>query len=413
MIRQWTIPSRVVLVVVLSGLAVMTLHARQRDDAGDLRDRLRGQYDIVALQDGVGLMPRLQIPSIRIIEVRGGAVAINGEEVTGRQLREQLGADADMILRVSYMNPDQQRSLATSPARRDGGLRRARRGSDKVRLMGDVTVARDEQVRGDVVALLGSAQIDGEVDGDLTVVIGSASLGAESVVTGDVTVIGGVLNRAPGARVDGSIHDVGFRRTWSAPSMSVIPLQGFFGRLGSLASTLVRITVLALLALVLMAVGRSSIERVADRAAADPWRAGLIGFAAQVLFVPALILTILVLAISIVGIPFLVLIPFGVVLGMILLVIGFTGVAYHVGRLLNERTGATGRGEYLTVLLGVVTIAALTLLARSVALMAGGVLGWPLSAVGYVVEYAAWTLGLGAAILAISRRGKVPPPIPM
>ena len=445
MIRQWTTYSRVTLAVIFSVLAAMTLHAQQRDSGADLRDRLRGRYDIVALQNGVALVPRQQNPAIRIIEIRNGAVAINGDEVTGRQLREQLAADADMILQVSYMNAADQRALATSvapapvpdaappaiaplpgvappPVPTERGPRRARRGGDAVRVMGDVTVAADEQVDGDVVAVMGSATIHGEVDGDLTVVMGTATLGPESVVTGDVNVVGGALNRAAGSRVDGSIHNVtSGQRTWSGSNMPSPLRGGFFGRLGSLAGTLIRVALLALLALVVVAFGRASVERVADRAAADPVRAGLIGFAAQILFFPVLVLTVILLAISIIGIPLLVLVPFGVVLAVIVMVIGFTGVAYHVGRLLNERCGWTGRSEYLTVLLGVVTIAALTLLARSVALVAGGMLGWPLSAVGFVVEYVAWTLGLGAAILMFPRRRTLfppatpppPPPIPV
>ncbi len=278
--------------------------------------------------------------------------------------------------------------------------------------MGDVTVARGERVQGDVVAVMGNAQIDGEVDGDLNVVMGSANLGPEAVVTGDLNVVGGSLNRAPGARVDGSVHNVGSgRRTVSASIVPRMLRDSFFGRLGTLAITLIRIALLSLLALALMAFGRSSVERVADRAATDPLRAGLIGFAAQILFVPVLVLTVVILAVSIVGIPLLLLVPFGIVLAVIVLVMGFTGVAYHVGRLLNGRFGWTGRGEYATVLLGVVTIAALTLLGRSVALAVGG-LGWPLFAVGYVVEYAAWTLGFGAAILVTPRRRTVTPPTP-
>jgi hypothetical protein len=165
----------------------------------------------------------------------------------------------------------------------------------------------------------------------------------------------------------------------------------------------------------LVAFGRTSVERVAERAATDPLRAGLVGFAAQIMFVPILILTVVVLAISIVGIPLLALIPFAILLAIIGLILGFSGVAFHVGRMLNERFGWTGRGEYVTVLLGVVAIAALTVLARSVALVTGAFLGWPLLVVGLLVEYAAWTLGLGAAILVIPRRWRtppVPPPIP-
>lgn len=438
MTRQSTTYARVTLAVIFSLLAAMTLHARQRDGSADLRDRLRGRYDIVALQDGVALVPRQPNSAIRIIEIRNGAVAINGDEVTGRQLREQLAADADAILQISYMNAAEQRTLtpavatpapaplpaplpsdappavvAEPPAQPDRTTRRERRGGDTVRVMGDVTVARDERVQGDVVAVMGSATIDGQVDGDLTVVMGTATLGPQSVITGDVNVVGGALNRAAGSRVDGSIHNVtSGQRTWSSGEMPNPLRGGFFGRLGSLAGTLIRVALLALLALVVVAFGRSSVERVADRAAADPVRAGLIGFAAQILFFPVLVLTVVLLAISIIGIPLLVLVPFGVVLAVIVMVIGFTGVAFHVGRLLSERFGWAGRSEYVTVLLGVVTIAALTLLARSVALVAGGMLGWPLSAVGFVVEYAAWTLGLGAAILMFPRRRTLFPPTP-
>jgi len=433
MIRQSTTPSRVMLAALLSMLAIMTLHGQQPDDPAGLRDRIRGRYDIVALQQGVALVPKQPTSDIRIIEIRDGAVAINGDEVTGRQLRDRVGADADLILRISYLSAAEQRLLATSaasapaeapppavaepPAPRQGGPRRARRGGDTVRVMGDVTVGRDERVQGDVVAVMGNAQIDGEVDGDLTVVMGSATLGPESLVTGDVNVVGGRLSRAPGARIEGTVNNVGSGargRTWSSSSVPAMIRDSFLCRLGSLAGTRRRIALIALLALALVAFGRTSVERVADRAAADPVRAGLIGFAAQILFVPVLILTIVVLAVSIVGIPLLALVPFAIVLAVIVLVMGFTGVAYHVGRVVAERLGWTGRGEYVKVLLGVVVIAAFTVLARSVALVTGGMFGWPLSAVGYLVEYVAWTLGLGAAIMVIPRGRRVPPvpPVP-
>ncbi len=455
MIRQWT-TSRVSLTFCICVVAAMTLHAQQANDAANdgtaLRERVRARYDIVALQQGVALVPKQANSAIRIIEIRDGSVVINGEEVTGRQLRDRLGADADTILRISYLTPADQRLLAggaaAAPAASaapgapaappapgaipvapaipappaepsadiDNGPRRGRRSGDRVRVMGDVSVARGERVDGDVVAVMGNAHIDGEVDGDLNVVMGNANLGPEAVVTGDLNVVGGRLNRAPGARVDGSVHDVG--SGGGAAAVSTVPnivRGGFLSRLGSLAATLIRIALVALLALALMAFGRSSVERVAERAAADPVRAGLTGFVAQILFVPVIVLTVVVLAVSIVGIPLILLVPFGIVLAVIVAVMGFTGVAYQAGRMLNERFGWTGHSEYVTVLLGVVTIAAITLLARSVALVAGGFLGWPLSAVGYVVEYAAWTLGLGAAILVFPRRRRVPPvppPIP-
>lgn len=260
---------------------------------------------------------------------------------------------------------------------------------------------------------MGSAHIDGEVDGDVTVVMGNATLGPASVVTGDVNVVGGALTRADGSRVEGAIHNVSTAgRTWSGPGMPDLVRNSFFGRVGSLAGTLLRVALLGLFALILMAMGRPHVERIGERIAADPLRAGLIGFAAQILFFPVLIITVVILAISIIGIPLLVMVPFVIILALIVLVVGFTGVAYHVGRLLNDRFTWTGRGEYATVIQGVVAIAALTLLARSIALVVGGFLGFPLTAVGFFVEYVAWTLGFGAAILTFPWPRRTPPSMP-
>jgi len=421
MTRQWTMRSRLAAVILLFVALGGAVDARQREDNADLRDLLRERYDLLSLQDGVGLMPRARDAGIRIIEVRNGAVSVDGQALTGGELRARLGADADLILRITYLNAADQRQLAASgqadPPRlpalpeagatvpqieRPGRSRSTRRGGDMVRIGDNVTVARDEVVEGDVVVVMGNASIDGQVDGELTVVMGNANLGPEAVVRNDVTVVGGTLNRAPGAVIEGRVENVGigpgpWRGAAGFPGML---RNTIFGRVGSLAGTLFRVAFVTLLALVVVAFGRPWIERIADRASSDPLRAGLAGFLAQLLFFPVLLMTIIVLAVSIVGIPLLLLLPFAIVLVLLGLLFGFTGVAYHVGRLLNERFGWTERGPYVAVLLGVMAIAFVTIVARSAAVIGGSFLTFPLSAVGYMVEYAAWTLGFGAAILA-------------
>lgn len=433
MTRQRTMRRRVALVIAVASMLGLALQARQPDSVAELRDRLRERYDVLVLQDGIGLVPRRE-SAVRIIEIRGGAVAINGDEVTGRELRERLGPDADLILRVTYLNGDEQRQLASAarpaapetpataqpapaPAERSRpgteAERRVRRDGDVVRIIGNVTVPRDERVDGDVVVVFGNAYVDGEVDGAVTVFMGNLYLGETALVGDDVNVIGGLLNRAPGARIEGSIHGVGRgagRWRWNFPAML---RDTVLGRVGSLAGTLFRVTFLALLSLIVVAFGRNTIERIADRTAADPLRAGLVGVFAQLLFFPLLVIAVIVLAISIIGIPLLLLLPFVFLLVLITLVVGFTGVAYQVGRLLHDRFGWTGRGTYPTVILGVVTIVAVTVIARSAAIVGGSLLSFPLSAVGYFVEYAAWTLGLGAAILVWIRRRDMPPPLPV
>lgn len=279
-------------------------------------------------------------------------------------------------------------------------------------------VERDEEVDGDVAAVMGSATVDGEVQGDVTVVMGRLRLGPEAIVHGDVAVVGGSLDRAPGARVDGEVTNVGFGGGsghfggWAFPAMM---MGNLVSRVGSLVGTVMRVAFLALLAIIALAIGRSWVERIADHAAADPLRAGLIGFFAELALLPGLVITIVVLAISIIGIPLLFLVPFALLFLIVVALVGFTGVAYQVGRILSARAGWIDRGPYVTVVIGVVVIAALTMLARSAALAGGGLLGFPLAALGFCVEYAAWTIGFGSVIQVWlrRRRGMIPPPIPL
>ena len=408
------------LTIVLA-LALGTAVYAQGDAAADLRTQLRDRYDVLSLQDGVGLVPRSRDAGIRIIEIRSGAVSIDGMTATGDQLRMRLGADADLILRVSYLDAAQQRQLA-GDAQQPGGAqpgatspppvppvpenrpRRDRRGDEIVRFGANVTVDRDEIVE-EVVVIAGNAEINGEVDGELTVVGGNATLGPEAIVRDDVTVVGGTLNRAPGSVIEGRVQNVavgeGDWRGAGFPGMiRDAVVRNTVGRVATFAATLLRIGLLALLAVAIVAFGRTSIERIAERASADPLRSGLTGFLGQVLFVPVLVVTIVILAISIIGIPLLLLVPFGIMLLVVVAIVGFTGVAYYVGSLLAARFGWTERGSYVAVLLGVLAIALITIVARATAIVGGGLFAFPLMFVGYVVEYLAWTLGFGAAILA-------------
>ena len=154
-----------------------------------------------------------------------------------------------------------------------------------------------------------------------------------------------------------------------------------------------------LFALIVTAVGRRPVEQIAVRIAAEPLRAGLVGLLAEILFVPVLIVTILALVISIIGIPLLILVPFGIILVGVVMLVGFTAAAHIAGGWVLDRFGRTERNPYLVVATGLIVIAGLTLIGRLFALAVGG-FGAPLYVVGYLIEYLAWTVGFGAAILA-------------
>ena len=116
--------------------------------------------------------------------------------------------------------------------------------------------------------------------------------------------------------------------------------------LARLTGTLVRTALLVLLTALVMFVARTPVEQIADRVAAEPVKSWVVGFLAEILFVPVLVMTIVVLAISIIGIPLLLLVPVAIVAGIIVMLVGFTGVAYHLGRLLQQRVEALRTRPY-------------------------------------------------------------------
>jgi hypothetical protein len=147
-------------------------------------------------------------------------------------------------------------------------------------------------------------------------------------------------------------------------------------------------------------IGGNFVERVGSRAAAEPLKAGAVGFLAQILFFPLLIVTILLLVVTIIGIPLLVLIPF-VILGVVLVaLVGFTAVAGRVGRLVGEKLSWSA-GPYLLTVAGIFLLLIPVLFARVIGL-GGFPLSWLavlLAVIGWCVEYVAWTVGLGAVVL--------------
>ena len=163
------------LVVAIVALGVGAAGQQTSDDSA-LRARIEARYDVVPIADGIALTPKVRNTDVRLIEI-SDVISVNGTVVTGRELRERVGDDADDILKLSYLDPSARRTLfatsapAESPqAEAPGGSgrsssRRAERSTgDRVRVFGDVTVREGEDVSGGVVAVLGSVRVDGEVE---------------------------------------------------------------------------------------------------------------------------------------------------------------------------------------------------------------------------------------------------------
>jgi MFS family permease len=166
--------------------------------------------------------------------------------------------------------------------------------------------------------------------------------------------------------------------------------------------------------LVIMFGGRRYIEGVADTARHAPGRSLLVGMAAAFLVVPAFVLGIIALVISIVGIPAVLLWLPGFPLAVMgAAVLGYLAVAHAAGESLAERrfyvTDWFQRGNSYYFLLSGLGVLLTFFLASQVVHMAGpwlGVIEGLLIFFGVVANIAAVAIGFGAVL--ISRAGTRP-----
>jgi hypothetical protein len=424
-------------VLALTALPLIALASQAERDDRELRARIESRYEVVLLSDAVALRPKERRSDVRLIEV-GDTISVNGVAVSGRELREKVGGDADAILRLSYLDGASRRALfadratgeanpsaeAPTPPERPpvaspsseppseprGESRRMRAHGDRVRVFGDVRVREDEAVTGQVVAVLGSAYVDGEADDQVVAVLGNVHLGEKAVVRGDVVSVGGRVLRAAGAQVRGGVTEVavgeGDWRHDLAPwvgGLGMLSLFGGFGAVPRLVGTAFRFGLLLLFASLAMVVARTSVERSAQRVSDNPVKATLVGLAAELLFLPMMVLTCIVLVLTIVGIPLLLLMPFVVLLAILLALVGFSGTALAVGQWARRRFNLGGTAGFLDMWLGIFVILLPVLVGRLIAL--GGFVVTPLSLLfvtaGVGVEFLAWSTGVGAILTNI------------
>jgi hypothetical protein len=403
--------------------------------ADRLRRVIEERYRVVPLQDGVALVPRRESADVKSIELSGETIAIDGTSVTGAELRARLKSDADAILALSYLEPGARRALfapppkasgespssptaapetepSPSPSAEPGSMARSERRTGhsdaKVHIGGSVQVNENESVDGPVVAVGGSVTVDGEVRQDVVAIGGNVRLGPKARVLGDVTTVGGTIDRDPHAEIDGKVNEIGLGgfphvhigRGFGFPAGGL--LFGAFAPWVELMGTLFRMVLFGLLASLVFLLARNPIARIEQTVAAEPWKAGLVGVLTELLFIPVFVLTVIILAVSIIGIPLLLFVPpLAIVALLAAFVFGFTGVACRVGRWAQARFGLGGESPFAQLLVGLLAIWALTILGRVISFG-----GWPilfvsaaLLVVGFLVEYVAWTVGLGGAVM--------------
>lgn len=294
-----------------------------------------------------------------------------------------------------------------------------------VTLNGNITV--DGRLEGDAVTLNGDIGVRGEVTGSVRTLNGSVTVYDTGRVGGDATAFNGVVTVLPGGRVAGQVRRGVVQPATPTPSPGVVPPPGvtppatppapppvatptplppppaavpppfdtyreaWWRPLRALLFVfkLSFLVVLGGLGVLLVALLPDTFARLADTVQAWPLHALLAGIGWWV----ALAAGAVVLAVSLVGIPLLVLLP--ALVGALSLV-GYATMAFWVGRRLQAEVPRPVRQA--TVGAVVVGVAALIPVVGNVVL--GLVLTWGIGTV------------LTAVYLAVRRPAPPPPPAP-
>lgn len=365
-------------------------------------------------------------------EARHGARA--DVRAAAEEAREDARAAADEARRDALEAAEEAREDALAAAEEARELAEEMRaiGDPRVTVGGSLTVDEDEvveeavviggslrvlgRVDGDAVVIGGRGEIRGVVEGDFSVVGGEAVLGPESRVDGDVAVVGGHLERHPGAEVGGEVSEValgsaglaalagglGGRRHWEPPSATSWVLGVFW--------FLVWLLVEILLACLALLLARRPIDRIGERLRAEPWKSGLVGLVAEILFIPVLLMVFLLLLISVIGWPLLPLVPIGLLVLLVLAFFGYVAAALGVGDWIRRRLGWEVTGAYRVLILGLLLISSFGLIGQLLDFGPLKFFSVLLTILGCVVGYVAWTVGLGAMLLTrFGSRGDLGP----
>ncbi len=298
----------------------------------------------------------------------------------------------------------------------------------------DATVDEDSEIRGALFVMNGDATVAGEVPGDVVVVEGTLRIENDARIGGDVRVIDGQLER-DGGTVAGAIRTVAVGaeagRTADAatdedaerrpPSRQAEararPFRYVTSGLNGLFRDVFWLAVLLAVGVAVVHFAGERLQNAADAVRAAPGRAALVGMAGGFLLLPVWVLGILVLLVSIIGIPLLIAwLPLFPLAALLAHGMGYLAVASVVGEWLVrkgipalDRFRPSNQVHALTVGLAAL---ALPSAFSHVAEMGGPALGSFLNGLFTLVAVAfaiiALTLGFGAVLLTGAGRTSDP-----
>ncbi len=265
--------------------------------------------------------------------------------------------------------------------------------------IGDRSIAAGTSVDGPIAVARGNLDVYGTVNGDVVSLDGNVRIHKGARVTGDAWAAGGSVV-IDGGVVEGQKRVLSAGRSTPVTTRTRHPLTTW----ESVKLVIGWFAVLTIIGLGVMVFAEGNLDGVVIALERGFARAFWLGLAGQLVMLPALLVLVVALAITVLGA---LLIPFAIVAYVIaaagLVTLGFLAVARLTGGALTSDRGTTSpRGVHLRALItGLVVYLGIWMVAA--------VFGWSpivgaiLRAIAIAVVWVAATVGLGAAL--ISRAG--------
>ena len=270
--------------------------------------------------------------------------------------------------------------------------RRKQVADSMVRFGEDVEVSRDEIVNGDAIIINGDLLVQGEVDGDAIVIAGNLQLGRNAMVRGQAIAVGGRVETSGGAVIEGQ-----------TVSLTLFPRRfpwfpGAWPAWVGLVLDLLKLAFLLLVSGLLLALVPDRLLRARELLAASFLRCFGVGLLVLMGGSCAVTVTVILLAVTLVGIPAALVLAFAVaLLCLASLLVGVLLIGERVQEMLHQ----SSRAPLYSVLLGLL----LVLLPEIIADLLHLTLPAPFRQLGFgllssVLVLATVSAGLGALVLS-------------
>ncbi len=193
-------------------------------------------------------------------------------------------------------------------------------------LGGNVNLKEGSTVTGNVLILGGTAQAAGTINGDLTVLGGTLSLADSFILKGNLNYAGTVLNRAPGAQINGQVNTSTNAPYFVFPGGTRIPMfNSYANPFFTVGGYFLGLFLWALVAMLVAMFIPTHLTRTTETALSQPLLSGGLGIL-TVIIVP-IVVVLLTITICLIPVAFI-----GAVLLIVAWVFGLIALGLEVGK---------------------------------------------------------------------------------